>query len=241
MSDVITKIDELCDKKTSIYGYAKMENVKKFLNNTFPDFVKEYPYAVSIGINIPDEAIDSIDIKEVEKKYLNVYKNTNNKLDRVSKKIETLIKNNGYRARSIPASDIISKDELIGDVSHKLIANLAGLGWIGKSRLLINPYYGPRIRWATILTNLPVPYAKKELPNRCNTCRLCVVNCPSGAIKNVEFKEEDTRDTYYNPHACNEYLKELEKQGRSGLCGLCVKVCPWGLVNKNSRNKVKNQ
>ncbi|OED30352.1 4Fe-4S double cluster binding domain-containing protein [Methanosphaera sp. WGK6] len=229
------KIQDICKKETTIYGIANMNSAKEYLNKEYPS-LKTYPYAISIGINIPDKIVDNIENKYGEIDYLNTYNKTNKKLDKIGQRIEQTIQKNGYKAKQIPASDIVSKEKLIGDMSHKLVANLAGLGWIGKSCLLINPYYGPRIRWATILTNAQLQYNKKILSNKCNTCRLCVVNCPAKAIKNVNFKKEDPRSVRYDAYACNNHFKKLESEGRPKLCGLCVKVCPWGLVNKKSRN-----
>ena len=40
--------------------------------------------------------------------------------------------------------------------SNKLAAHLAGLGWIGKSCLLITPQVGPRVRWVSVLTEAPL-------------------------------------------------------------------------------------
>lgn len=232
---MIDEINKLCKEKVTVYGYANLKNITP--NPDSNSIINDYPYAISIGINIPDKIIDTVDIVEVEKKYLKTYLDTNKKLDETSKIIEKILHENNYKAKAIEASKIVSKEKLIGTISHKLVANLAGLGWIGKSCLLINPYYGPRIRWASILTDAPVPYAKKQLPIKCGNCRLCSVNCPAGAIKNVKFNENSPREDRYDAYACNKHFKELEKQNRPRLCGLCIKVCPWGLVNKKSRKK----
>lgn len=232
---MISMIDKICKEEVTVYGYANMKNMtpNPDINSQF----NKYPHAISIGINIPDEIIDTIDIVEIEEKYLQTYIKINSKLNEIGTKIESILHEHKYMAKFIDASSIVSKDKLKGDISHKLVANLAGLGWIGKSCLLINPYYGPRIRWATIITDAPLPYAKKQVPSRCGTCRLCSVNCPSHAIKNIEFNEENSRETRYDAYACNDYFNKLEAQNRPRLCGLCIKVCPWGLVNKKSRKK----
>ena len=56
-------------------------------------------------------------------------------------------------------------------------------------------------------------------------------------LLNIEFNEENSRETRYDAYACNDYFNKLEAQNRPRLCGLCIKVCPWGLVNKKSRKK----
>lgn len=234
---MIDKINKICQEEVTLYGYANLKSAKSYIAETYPSFVSKYPYAISIGINIPDEVIDTIDIIDEERKYLETYSKINEQLNRVGKKIEKILLENNYQAKLIVSSEITFKEELQGDISHKLIANLAGLGWIGKSCLLINPYYGPRIRWATILTNAPLPYSNTMIADKCRTCRLCVVNCPAGAFRGVKFDKNKPRKYQYDAYKCNNHFKELEKENRPRLCGLCVKVCPWGLVNKNKRKK----
>ena len=42
------------------------------------------------------------------------------------------------------------------DFPHKTAANMAGLGFIGKSVLFISNEFGPRVRLATVLTDAPL-------------------------------------------------------------------------------------
>ncbi len=69
-------------------------------------------------------------------------------------------------------------------ISHKAVARMAGLGWQGKSLLLINPEYGPRVRLVTILTDMPLT-PDGPVKNRCGACLECVQACPASAIKNA--------------------------------------------------------
>ncbi|MCK9565162.1 MAG: hypothetical protein M0Q43_03825 [Methanothrix sp.] len=72
-------------------------------------------------------------------------------------------------------------DERVAVVfSHKLAAHMAGLGWIGKSCLLITPEAGPRVRWASVLTDAPMKATGYAMAERCGECRKCVDVCPHG-------------------------------------------------------------
>jgi len=65
---------------------------------------------------------------------------------------------------------------------------MAGLGWQGKSLLIINPKYEPRVRYATFLTDLPLT-PDEPIENKCGKCKQCIKACPVGAIKNLSFTD----------------------------------------------------
>lgn len=69
-------------------------------------------------------------------------------------------------------------------VSHKLIAEAAGVGKRGIHRSVIHPKFGSFILLGTVLVDLDIEAPSKPLDyNPCFECRLCVVACPVGAIK----------------------------------------------------------
>lgn len=71
-------------------------------------------------------------------------------------------------------------------VSHKRIAEAAGLGKMGIHRNLIHPELGNFILLGTVITDLEVEPEAQSRPidyNPCLECKLCVAACPVGAIK----------------------------------------------------------
>ncbi|GJL78931.1 MAG: hypothetical protein NPINA01_19200 [Nitrospinaceae bacterium] len=77
----------------------------------------------------------------------------------------------------------------IWDVSHKRMAEEAGMGRMGKNRNVIHPQFGNFILLESILIDAEMDRYDKPLDyNPCLTCNLCVSACPVGAIhSNGEF------------------------------------------------------
>ena len=64
-----------------------------------------------------------------------------------------------------------------------LAAYLAGLGDIGYSGTLLNPVYGPRLRFGCVLTEMELTADPVMAPGTlCNRCMACVRECPGQAI-----------------------------------------------------------
>ena len=218
------RINSVCEANSTLYGFANIKDYQDYI----VDELKGYDYAIVIGIKIPDEIIENLNTPAGEIKYQDAYNTINKELNDTIEKLENLITTEGYNAKGVNASYIIPDGRLYGELSHKMIARLAGLGWIGKSCLLITPEYGPRLRWATLITDYELETDNHPVKSRCNDCRLCVDNCPSGAFKNVEFNPEDSRSVRYDAFKCKKHFDKLESMARPRLCGLCVRVCPWG-------------
>ncbi|MFN8553622.1 MAG: 4Fe-4S binding protein [Candidatus Obscuribacterales bacterium] len=68
-------------------------------------------------------------------------------------------------------------------ISHKPIAEAAGLGKMGINRNVIHPRFGNFILLGTIVTDTPISRYDKPIDyNPCIDCKLCVAVCPVGAI-----------------------------------------------------------
>lgn len=107
-------------------------------------------------------------------------------------------------------------------------AERAGLGWIGKNKMLINPLLGSFCFIGILMINQELEY-DKPISNRCGKCRKCLDACPTNALH--ENKGLDARK-------CISY-QTIEKKGKisyeiqhklSGYaygCDICNDVCPW--------------
>lgn len=99
----------------------------------------------------------------------------------------------------------------------------AGLGQLGLNGQLLTPFSGSRNRINIIMTDAPlvldspVDYGVKAL---CDSCQVCVLNCPTGAIRS---KREFHRGIYkaaIKPERCFPVVSMVHG------CGICQKVCP---------------
>jgi epoxyqueuosine reductase len=132
----------------------------------------------------------------------------------------------GYlEARGYPALVIHTEDEFdpirrMGLLSLKVLAKGAGLGWQGRSLLVISPEYGPVHRWIAVLTHMDLQ-ADEPIPNQCGDCSLCIDKCPKGALTLVPFDDHpERREDVLDIQAC------LGDEG----CKVCLAVCPWAKV-----------
>ncbi len=67
-------------------------------------------------------------------------------------------------------------------LAERAFAARSGLGWIGKHTNLIAPSLGSFIFLGEIVTTLELP-ADEPLRKTCGSCRRCVDNCPTGALR----------------------------------------------------------
>lgn len=193
------------------------------------NLLEPYTRAISIAMHVNDDIINSISDGPTPE-YAQHYRSVNASLDRITSKIVRWITEKEFHAMSIPASHIVDESSLLGNISHKAVARMAGIGWQGKSLLIISPEYGPRIRLATVLTNMPLE-ADQPLKNRCGRCMECAKACPASAIKNVSTESHyESRDEAIHLEKCHAKTKEFKAMPGIGarICGVCVKVCPFG-------------
>jgi epoxyqueuosine reductase QueG len=113
---------------------------------------------------------------------------------------------------------------------HKSIAMRAGLGWIGKSNLLVTPQYGSAVRLSTLVTNAPLTPGVPMPLSRCGSCTACQNACPTGSIHGIQWHPGTDRDEMFDMPACNEKAKAMSFQNygiSATLCGQCFLKCPY--------------
>jgi epoxyqueuosine reductase QueG len=204
------------DSGASLFGVADIRPIKKEFHFS-DEILKDLDYAISIGGRLSNKILEQIEDAPT-KIYFHHYRTVNAFLDQVALGVSGILESRGYEALPVPASQIIDWEKQEGHVSHKKIGELAGLGFIGRNNLLVNPDFGSRFRLTTILTNAPLE-ADKRLKIDCGTCSECIKVCPVSAIK--ERKED------FDHIACYKKLKEFRDKGIVGqfICGICVKAC----------------
>lgn len=215
------------------YGVADLSTAKETIVDQGGSILAEFPRSISVGIALLHAIVDQLprrDERAVAASYRHhSYSVVNGRLDVIASRLAGILQSNGFKAFPIAASQRTDHDRICGLFSHKLGAHMAGLGWIGKNCLLITPDRGPRVRWATVLTDAPLTPTGRPMGERCEDCQECMEICPVRAIKGQSFRPEESREIRLNASMCDRYLKKMkEKDEETAACGLCLYACPFG-------------
>lgn len=172
---------------------------------------------ISFGYRLSDVVVDGI-ADHPTRTYQYHYRQVNLLLDQIGLRIASVIQARGWRAFPVPSSQVVNWENLTGHISHKVIGRLAGLGWIGRNNLLVNPRHGARVRYASVLTDLVLP-ADTPIEDDCGDCSRCVTACPGGAIAQDRSS--------FDLDKCIRTIDLITKKSNIGsrICGICVKAC----------------
>jgi epoxyqueuosine reductase len=214
-------------------GIADLSPARDTIQDQGGREIAEYPRAVSIGIALLHAIVDQLPRRSeraVATSYrLHCYDVINERLDHISSRLGSVLQVKGYRAFPVPASRRVDDLRICAIFSHKLAAHLAGLGWIGKNCLLITPEIGPRVRWATVLTDAPLEATGRSMQERCGDCHECVDRCPVKAFTGQPFRAGEGRAVRFDAGKCDRYFTQMRKKElETAVCGLCLYSCPYG-------------
>ncbi len=195
-----------------------------------PEVRHNMPVGISVAVAYPEEVIRGIaDLPT--KEYHNWYCKLNEELDKIVTSSAEELRALGYAAIAQTRAQV-GNGELENNTAlpHKTVATRAGLGWIGKSALLVTERYGTMIRLSSILTDAPLETAEPVNQSRCGNCRICTDACPAGAISGELWTVGLYRDEFFDPLKCRKTARERARQGFGGgstICGKCIEVCPY--------------
>lgn len=191
-------------------------------------------------------------------------------LDRIGYEISRFLERTGYRAVTVPSFWPLEMTKetkgLVGDLSLKHAAVAAGLGVWGRSRLVINPMWGPRVRFGAVVTETPLcpdPVLEIEF---CTDCDVCIQACPVGALSldnTVETRKCLQHFLQYGLPRLSRFLLDLigkpsDEQltlirdplfwnlyqystvGLSYGCSRCLEVCPIGQERYQQKKEGKD-
>jgi epoxyqueuosine reductase len=110
-----------------------------------------------------------------------------------------------------------------------LLAARAGLGWIGKNSMLINPEIGSFFLISEILLDLPLEPDNSSITDHCGSCTACIDACPTSCI--LPNRTIDSRRclSYLSIELKGEIPHELRPTINEWVfgCDICQQVCPW--------------
>ena len=123
-------------------------------------------------------------------------------------------------------------------LAERTLAQRAGLGFLGKNHMLINPELGPQLMLGEILTNTKL---ETDLPfsRSCKDCTKCIKACPTDALK---------KDGCFDANKCISFLTTIYKEdipqdlsekfdGELFGCDKCVTACPYTKKSPTCKNK----
>jgi len=115
-----------------------------------------------------------------------------------------------------------------GAFLERAIAQQAGLGWVGKNTMLIDPQRGSWTLLALVVTSLELtPDAPGT--DHCGTCTRCLDACPTDAFPQP-YRMDATRCISY---LTIEHKGTIDPALHEGMgewlfgCDICNEVCPW--------------
>ena len=229
-ADLTVKLESLAKDVGATYlGIADLAPARQRIAEQGGEFLGRFPRAVSHGFVLTDGIVNTLvhheDIAALNTYGYYVRQIMNPRIDSISLMLAQPLDRAGFQAFVVPSSQTVDRTRLTGVFSHKLAAHLAGMGWIGKSALLITPEHGPRVRWGTVLTDAPLETGT-PMDEMCRDCCECVKDCPAHAFTGQAFDKPRPRSEIFAAEACDNYLSKRETQ--HSACGICVYICPFG-------------
>lgn len=212
---------------STVYDELMDSQKKKLREVTGKQFDSLYDSGsiICIGVPFKDPAIDYINDKkngDPDYKLWNEYAKEYHRINQVLNRMAVSI---ASRFNGIPLKSTIGG--IIGDIehvhdyfpmviSHRVVAENAGLGWKGKNQLVVHEKFSCAVRFASIIVSVPLLHGER-MKSKCGDCKACEDAC--GYIKHRE-KLPDYREN------CRRYILFLISKGiEKDICGRCIKAC----------------
>lgn len=209
---------------------------------------------ISFAVSLNREAVCSGNLQLNRYDTMCVYERINH----ISLETIRLLGKEGARAVSVPPYlpvDMGSEWKgMKGEINHKTVAAIAGLGGIGMNRLLVTPQFGPFVRLGTVLTDASLSFDQPLDKNPCDDCHACKEACPADAIQEdgtLEYRacasemmqsglpgiistirkmtgadEKAVKSIVYNPDFWDMWQAAVS--GIFYACSECIASCPVG-------------
>ena len=116
-----------------------------------------------------------------------------------------------------------------GPILERELAQRAGLGWIGRNSMLINPKAGSTFLLAEILLGVELHLDESFQSDHCGTCTRCIDACPTQCIlpnRTIDSRRCVSYLTIENKGDIPEHLRPQMQDWIFG-CDICQQVCPW--------------
>ena len=211
----------------TVYDELMEEQQQKLREITGEHFEDLYESGsiICIGVSYQDPFIDHISVMKNGEVDYALWNRYSREYDRINQVLNRMAPAIASRFRGISLKATIGGN--VGNVghvweywpmvvSHRVVAENAGLGWRGKNQLIIHERFSCAIRFASIITNVPLLHGKR-MESMCGDCTACEDIC--GFIRHRDILP-DYREN------CHRYIKFLMSKGiENDICGKCIKAC----------------
>lgn len=251
-----------------LVGVASVERFSRAPKGHKPsDFLWNAKSVVVVGVRIPFSIVKSIPSYFYE----DAYHQVNNELHSLIYKVSFYLENKGFDAfpvspdepdyvREVKVLDNKTHPKVImmARFSHRHAAVLAGLGEFTPASYVVVPKFGPRVRFASVITSAslePDKLLKNGFtwgsickPDKCGLA--CIKACPAKALPGDGTIDQYKCRKYRGPKIYTlDYFKKIEnlqakkvpshiikillpnkyRLPAEQVCGLCLKACPIGM------------
>jgi epoxyqueuosine reductase len=212
-------------------GFADLRKYETELVIYGGNIIKGYKYGISLGVIIPDSIVDYLperhDANVAGYNSVYGYDVLNSRLNLTASVVSSYLNQHGYRTLPVTVADRTNEEKAMPTISHKMIAHIAGLGWIGKNCLLITPEHGPRLHLISILTDTPLETVDNQLEQRCDECMRCVDICPVKAFTGKNYVVGQPCEARFDFMKYQSYFESMKRTQKYSVCGLCLYAYPY--------------
>lgn len=116
-----------------------------------------------------------------------------------------------------------------GPILERELAQRAGLGWIGRNSMLINPTAGSTFLLSEILLGIELEIDEPFSTDHCGTCSRCIDACPTNCILPNRTVDSRRCISFLTIENKGDIPEDLRPQMGNWIfgCDICQQVCPW--------------
>ena len=183
------------------------------------DISRSFPWAKSLVV-VSYDYVSQADTPSQEGAVVGRFATTNqyHGVRRITGAIAEFLRARGYRA------EMLSDDNRLVD---RAAAVRAGVGWVGKSTMVLAPGHGPWMLLGTVVTDASIP-ASSPMQRDCGTCSACIPACPTGALGEWGLDARRCLSAWLqSPGSVPQWIRPVMGRRIYG-CDDCLTACPPG-------------